>query len=1078
MRIRTTLGLRGEVWGIVFLVALMPVPAVAQNLLENPSAETGDLSGWDIIEESGGGWSAGPSPYGLSSSLGGGVDGCAMFFTDDEWCKRSQTIDLIAAGYTETQLDAAPDITVSEWFRGFTTFFTWPDEAYEDTAYLTVKLLAADQVTVIASYESGEFITNDTWVQKTHTFSDYGANVRYVYWEDGGKGVQEEQDFRDGPLLDAASLTIDIASAESPTLSVTADSVDFGTFPRNQGWSLPQTVTIANTGTAPMAVNFCFCGGPGDNVYDFALQNVPANDPIPPGGSVDLEVVFRPIQLGSRQATLRVYSDDPNEPTTPIAFVGEGVHVCTGITRADASPTLETTVRFNVTFNEDVSGVDADDFAVVESGVSGSAITNVADNDGESNDLGKNWLVTVTIGSGKGTVGIELIDDDTIVSGPADRPLGGVGLNNGDFTSGETYQYLGSAQAFYVDDDALGVGDGSSANPFGTIGEAISNASAGRGDIVIVRPGTYSEQVVLKEGVLLESTGGSYHTHITGSGANQHVVTAAEDCVIRGFTISDAGTEAAVFVPESTDCAVTNCVLSDSGKGLLAAAGAVAVFENNTVYGNATYGLRGETGARFDSVQNNIFCANGTAFSADSGGVASSGYNCFFDNTTDYNGPPGAGTDFSADPLFVDAASANFHLEGVSPCRDAGNPDPSYDDKDGTDNDVGADGGPNGVRDTVAPTVSFSASPLSGDAPLLVDMDATASTDEWGIANYSWDFGDESAVQVDTVGTAQHTYTEAGTFTVEVAVQDNSGLSSQATKQILVNTPGNEPPENVSAGASPRAGALPFEVTFTGGGSDPDGGTVEFFWDFGTGQTSDLQNPVHTYPVGTARGSYEATLTVTDDEDVSAQDSLYLTITQEEPVVASVINPAAVTTVTVNDGGSAINGAQVVVPSGATAEPLVIAIGMVPEGGVPTGPRGAVSEVVEVGPEGAAFSTDVTVRIPLSISVPDGSEVRAAVYDEEGGFWSTTGVSNVQFVAGDPAYVTFKTGHFSFYALFLPPTGTDINRDGLVNAVDVQLAVNGVLQLEVEPWMDTDVNGSGETGAEDVQSVVNAALNP
>ncbi|MFO7973162.1 MAG: PKD domain-containing protein, partial [Candidatus Hydrogenedentota bacterium] len=564
----------------------------------------------------------------------------------------------------------------------------------------------------------------------------------------------------------------------------------------------------------------------------------------------------------------------------------------------------------------------------------------------------------------------------------------------------------------------------------------------------------------------------------TGGGANQHVVTAAQDCVIRGFTVSDAGTEGAVFVPESMNCAVTNCVLSDSGKGLLAAAGAEVVFENNTVYNNATYGLRGESGASFGSVQNSIFSMNGTAFSADSGGVASSGYNCFFGNTTDYNGPAAAGTDFSGDPLFVDAASANFHLEAASPCRDAGNPDPSYDDKDGTLNDVGADGGPGGVRDTVAPTVAFTASPLSGDAPLLVEFDATASADEWGIASYSWDFGDNSALQMDTVGTAQHTYTKAETFTVELSVEDNSGLSAQKTKLINVTESGSvEEPPTATADASPRAGVAPFEVQFTGDGNDPDGGDVSFSWIFGDGETSSEQSPVYTYPGSTARGSYEATLTVTDDEDASVQDSLYLTITQEEPLVASEINPGADTSVTVNDGGSAINGAQVIVPTGAVSEPLVVTIGMVPEGGTPNAPRGAVSEVVEVGPEGAAFGSEVTVRIPLSISVPDGSEVRPAVYDEKEGYWRTAGLSDVQFEDGDAVdYLTFKTSHFSFYALFLPPSGTDIDRNGVINAVDVQLAVNALLQLELPPWMDTDVNNSGETGAEDVQLVVNAAL--
>ena len=48
------------------------------------------------------------------------------------------------------------------------------------------------------------------------------------------------------------------------------------------------------------------------------------------------------------------------------------------------------------------------------------------------------------------------------------------------------------------------------------------------------------------------------------------------------------------------------------------------------------------------------------------------------------------------DPLFVDIENNDFHLTEDSPCIDAGNPDPEFNDSDGTRNDVGAYGGPNG----------------------------------------------------------------------------------------------------------------------------------------------------------------------------------------------------------------------------------------------------------------------------------------------------------------------------------------------------------------------------------------------
>lgn len=54
------------------------------------------------------------------------------------------------------------------------------------------------------------------------------------------------------------------------------------------------------------------------------------------------------------------------------------------------------------------------------------------------------------------------------------------------------------------------------------------------------------------------------------------------------------------------------------------------------------------------------------------------------------------------------------------------------------------------------------------------------------------------------------------------------------------------------------------------------------------------------------------------------------------------------------------------------------------------------------------------------------------------------------------------------------PAG-DVNGDGTINAVDVQLAINGVLGNNLG-GMDADVNGDNELNAVDIQIVVNAAL--
>lgn len=103
------------------------------------------------------------------------------------------------------------------------------------------------------------------------------------------------------------------------------------------------------------------------------------------------------------------------------------------IVRADANPTIANSVNYTVTFNEPVTGVTVDDFALVENGVTGAAVTNVAGS-------GTIYTVTVSSVSGDGTLRMDLIDDDTILD-LASQPLGGVGAGNGSFILGDSYTF-------------------------------------------------------------------------------------------------------------------------------------------------------------------------------------------------------------------------------------------------------------------------------------------------------------------------------------------------------------------------------------------------------------------------------------------------------------------------------------------------------------------------------------------------------------------------------------------------------------------------------------------------------------
>lgn len=101
------------------------------------------------------------------------------------------------------------------------------------------------------------------------------------------------------------------------------------------------------------------------------------------------------------------------------------------ITLLDADPTSAVSVSFQVWFSEDVTGVDLGDFSLSVIGLTSSSLTGLSGS-------GQDYTVTVNTGSGEGTIGIELNDDDSIED-VTSKKLGGTGSGNGDYTSGDYY---------------------------------------------------------------------------------------------------------------------------------------------------------------------------------------------------------------------------------------------------------------------------------------------------------------------------------------------------------------------------------------------------------------------------------------------------------------------------------------------------------------------------------------------------------------------------------------------------------------------------------------------------------------
>ena len=161
--------------------------------------------------------------------------------------------------------------------------------------------------------------------------------------------------------------------------------------------------------------------------------------------------------------------------------------------------------------------------------------------------------------------------------------------------------------------------------------------------------------------------------------------------------------------------------------------------------------------------------------------------------------------------------------------------------------------------------------------------------------------------------------------------------------------------------ADPPNGPAPLQVQFSATGRDPDGGPLTYFWDFGDGQSTTGQQPVHTYRTP---GEYEATVTAIDDEGEEAIDTVPVTVApavNQPPRVQAVARPTS--------GGAPL-----------TVE--LAALGSDPEGEALTyewdfgdggGQFGAV--VAHTYRQAGTFTATVTARDPGGASATDEIEI-------------------------------------------------------------------------------------------------------
>ena len=148
------------------------------------------------------------------------------------------------------------------------------------------------------------------------------------------------------------------------------------------------------------------------------------------------------------------------------------------------------------------------------------------------------------------------------------------------------------------------------------------------------------------------------------------------------------------------------------------------------------------------------------------------------------------------------------------------------------------------------PVASFSATPLSGGAPLSVNFTSTSTN----TLSHDWDFNGDGVLDASGI-LVQYTYTEAGTYTVSLTATGSGGTDVLTrTNYVTVNP---TPPAALFT-ADPTSGKKDLRVEISNS-------SLRFntsLWDFGDGNTSTEENPVHTY---TTAGTFDVTLSVVGD---------------------------------------------------------------------------------------------------------------------------------------------------------------------------------------------------------------------
>jgi hypothetical protein len=535
---------------------------------------------------------------------------------------------------------------------------------------------------------------------------------------------------------------------------------------------LPQSGTLASGSFKPTAYSNPRDSfpAPGPGIPACSAMAAPGGA-FCPGASATLASIFNGSDPNGTWQ-LFVVTDEIGDPAGSIASWSLAIQVPTTIVtldRAAANPTDAASVSWTAAFNTAVAGVTSGDFALANTGLTGTpAITGVAPVGGSS--PATQWTVTASTGTGSGTLGLNMTGDSgmdhtisnlTYTGGiyTIDRSPASIAPNGGTTPQHTTIGTpFGTALSVTVKDAF----NNPVANATVTFTAPGSGASGTFANATATITGTTDASGVLAETFTANTTAGAYSVTASVSGVSPSATFSLTNDPGPANTLTPGVNTTPQTAPITTAFAVALSVTVTDSSGNTIADGTQVTFAAPPSGASATF-PNGGVATTTNGIASIAATANGTAGGPYTVTAASNGHTATF-QLTNTPGPAASIAPSAGTPQSVQVGN-QFGTALAATVKDSGN------------NPVGN------------VSVTFAVNPVGGASGTFASS-ATVSTNSSGVAT-------APAFTANTV---------AGSYTVTANLA--TGPLTPAATFTLTNDPGPVASLTVGAGTTPQSAVI------------------------------------------------------------------------------------------------------------------------------------------------------------------------------------------------------------------------------------------------------------------------------